>query len=225
MSAPGHVDQVLGLGAGDIGVAALRRPDGDLGQHLGDVIGRDRLHEQRGDGRDTVRYTGPRSGFTVTHTQSGFTVASATQADDVDTLLNVERLFFDDAKVALDITGNAGQAYRLYQAAFDRTPDIGGLGYQMNELDRGMDLTWVAGNFLASPEFQAKYGALSNSQFVNALYANVLHRSADADGLIYHVKNLDAGLPRNWLLVQFSESLENQANVIGTIENGMAYVL
>ena len=31
--------------------------------------------------------------------------------------------------LALDINGTAGQVYRLYQAAFDRKPDLVGLGY------------------------------------------------------------------------------------------------
>jgi hypothetical protein len=34
--------------------------------------------------------------------------------------------------VALDVDGAAGQAYRLYQAAFDRAPDKNGLGYWIN---------------------------------------------------------------------------------------------
>ena len=45
MGAAGHVDEVLRLGTGDVDVAALRLPGGDLGQDLGDVVGCDRLNE------------------------------------------------------------------------------------------------------------------------------------------------------------------------------------
>ena len=38
--------------------------------------------------------------------------------------MNVERLDFSDAHLAFDVDGNAGQIYRLYKAAFARTPDL-----------------------------------------------------------------------------------------------------
>lgn len=144
--------------------------------------------------------------------------------DGFDTLVGVERLEFEDDGIAFDIHGNAGQAYRLYQAAFDRAPDLGGLGYQMDALDDGMALVHVAGNFIRSAEFQVRYGTLNNSQFVTQLYANVLDRAPDSGGLSYHVARLNAGVTRADVLVGFSESPENQANVIGQIDDGMLYV-
>jgi len=53
----------------------------------------------------------------VVKTSAGYTVTDTAGADGTDTLINVERLQFSDAKVAIDTSGNAGQAYRLYQAA------------------------------------------------------------------------------------------------------------
>jgi hypothetical protein len=159
-------------------------------------------------------YTYVRDGSTIT--TSGF--------DGFDTMVGVERLEFDDYGIAFDIEGNAGQAYRLYQAAFDRVPDLGGLGYQMDALDDGLYLSQVAGNFIASPEFQTTYGALSNSQFVTQLYYNVLDRAPDSSGLNYHVARLNSGVARADVLVGFSESPENKANVIGQIDDGMLYI-
>ena len=75
-----------------------------------------------------------------------------------------------------------------------------------------------------SPEFQARYGALNNTQFVAQLYANVLDRAPDSGGLAYHVGHLNAGMTRADVLVGFSESPENQANVIGQIEHGMLFL-
>jgi hypothetical protein len=143
--------------------------------------------------------------------------------DGYDTLVGISRLEFDDYGMALDVHGTAGEAYRLYQAAFDRQPDLGGLGYQMHALDSALSLSQVAGNFIASPEFQWRYGALNNQDFVVQLYANVLHRAPDAGGLAYHVSHLNAGMSRADVLVGFSESPENQANVIGQIDHGMLY--
>ena len=45
VGAAGHVDKVLRLGSGDVDVAALRLPGGDLGQDLSYVVGCDRLNE------------------------------------------------------------------------------------------------------------------------------------------------------------------------------------
>jgi serralysin len=143
-----------------------------------------------------------------------------------DTLQGVERIHFSDQfAVATDIAGHAGQAYRLYQAAFDRAPDLPGLGYQLNDLDNGNSLSWVAGNFIASPEFASRYGTdLDDTQFLDLLYQNVLHRAPDAGGLQFHLDEFAQGQTRADMLTHFSESPENQANVIGQIDNGILFV-
>lgn len=178
-----------------------------------------------GSGIDTVVYNGAKSDYTITRTSGGNYVVTHNGASDADVLIDVERLMFSDANVAVDIDGNGGQAYRLYQAAFNRAPDLAGLGFQMRDLDDNLMLWQVARNFLNSPEFQATYGNLSNQQYVETLYHNVLHRDGESAGVTFHTNNLNNGLARHDLLVQFSESPENQANVIGAIETGMVYTI
>jgi Ca2+-binding RTX toxin-like protein len=173
-----------------------------------------------GAGIDTARYSGDRSSYTVLKTTQGFTVAGP---EGSDTLIDMERLEFADVKMALDIGGTAGQAYRLYQAAFDRAPDSSGLGFHMSRLDWGWGLGAIAQNFIDSPEFSGTYGALDNASFVTQLYANVLHREPDAGGLAYHVGRLETGVARASILVGFSESPENQAALLGVMENGIVY--
>jgi hypothetical protein len=176
-----------------------------------------------GTGIDTLAIFGLSSQYTITHTATGFTIHHASQGSQWVT--NVERLMFTDGMVALDIQGDAGMAYRLYQAAFNRTPDLAGLGFQMSALDNGLHLAQVAGNFIASPEFQSTYGNLSNEQFVRQLYANVLHREAEVEGYAYHLNHLNNGFTRADVLVGFSESPENQAALIGATQDGMIYTL
>ena len=176
-----------------------------------------------GNGVDTVRLSGNAADYTITRTAAGVTVRDGTATD---TLNSIERLQFNDLRLALDVNGNGGQAYRLYQAAFNRTPDAGGLGFQMNALDSGFTLKQVAQNFLNSPEFRSTYGAnLSDGQYVTQLYQNVLHRAPDSGGLAFQVNALATGTDRAQLLVNFSESPENQATLIGTIQNGMIYTI
>jgi V8-like Glu-specific endopeptidase len=177
-------------------------------------------------GIDTSIYSGARGSYQVTVSDTIQVSDLMSGRDGSDTLHGIERLTFTDVSMAFDTAGSAGQAYRLYQAAFNRTPDLPGLGYQMKQLDDGLPLWYVAANFLRSPEFAGTYGALDDSQFVTQLYANVLHRAPDEGGFAYHTANLASGnFARSDVLVGFSESPENQAAVIGVIQGGMLYVV
>lgn len=140
------------------------------------------------------------------------------------TLQNIERVQFSDTAMAFDSSGNAGQAYRLYQAAFDRAPDAAGLGFWIAQMDHGGSLQQMARGFLQSDEFKGLYGAApSDADYLRHLYQNVLHRAPDAAGYNYWMNVLAQGATREETLIQFSESAENQAALIGTISAGMAY--
>jgi hypothetical protein len=173
-----------------------------------------------GGGLDTVVFDAPYYMNVITRIDDA--VRLSVYSGVYLTLVNVERLKFDTLSVAFDTEGSAGQAYRLYQAAFNRAPDWSGLGYQMNALDHGWSLHSIAQNFLDSPEFSRTYGHLDNQAYVTALYANVLHRAPDVEGLAYQINALQT-IDRAQLLANFSESPENQAALIGTIQNGMTY--
>jgi hypothetical protein len=71
--------------------------------------------------------------------------------------------------VASDPTVHAGQVYRLYGATLARQPDAGGFAGWVATLDNGAGVTDTAAGFVGSVEFQATYGALSNTAFVTLL--------------------------------------------------------
>jgi hypothetical protein len=174
-------------------------------------------------GVDTLVYASARAGATIVN--DGATVSVTDAAGNHATLSNVERLKFSDGMVALDVHGTAGEAYRLYQAAFDRTPDKAGLGYWIAAMDKGMTLTQAAAGFAGSAEFANLYGAnASDTQFVQALYQNVLHRAGDSAGADFWLHALGSSVTRADVLANFSESAENQAQVIGSIQNGIDYL-
>ena len=139
-------------------------------------------------------------------------------------------LKFADTTVSLDIDGIPGQTYRLYQAAFNRKPDLPGLGAQINGMNNGLSLDQISQNFIDSAEFAQTYGALNNVDFVTLLYRNVLKRTPDAAGLAFHVGNLEGTNPggrvltRSVVLFGFSESAENKALVLDAIKNGVEFV-
>ncbi len=181
--------------------------------------GNDRFYG--GFGLDKALFAGLRSESTITQNAG---VVQVNGVNGLDSLVDVERLIFNDKAVAFDVEGNAGQAYRIYQAAFNRAPDIGGLGFWIKTLDEGNTLNSVASGFLNSAEFQALYGTNStDSDYVARLYNNVLHRTLDQAGSDYWVQTLQTQ-SRQDVLIGFSEAPENKMQLIGTIQNGMDYI-
>lgn len=178
-----------------------------------------------GAGIDRLVLAGNRAGYTVTQNSTGYGVHANAAGGGTDLVSNVERLVFNDATVALDINGTGGQAYRIYQAAFNRAPDSVGLGFWINAMDRGVSLLDMSYAFVQSQEFTQLYGtAPSNAEIVNHYYLNVLHRAPDSNGFNFWVNILDTKLATPAaVLASFSESPENQAALIGTIGNGFSY--
>ncbi len=176
-----------------------------------------------GAGTDTAIFSNNRSDCTITKTATGYAVSSGSEG--TDTLSNIERLSFADMGVALDIDGTAGKAYRLYQAAFDRTPDTSGLGYWIAQMDNGLSLEAVAAGFIGSDEFRGLYGANSTTgEFITKLYNNALHRVPEQYGYDWWVGAVNSGaMTRESALAGFSESQENQLQVAGAIADGINY--
>ncbi|WP_338849603.1 DUF4214 domain-containing protein [Massilia sp. W12] len=176
-------------------------------------------------GLDLATYSLARSNFTISKNGSVITVTDNTGALGVDTLNGVERLRFADKYVNFDTDGASGKVYRLYQAAFDRTPDAGGLGFWFHQMENnGSTLTQIAQGFMGSAEFQAMYGSNPSAEtVVGLLYNHVLHRQAEPDGYNFWVNVIKQGNPVADVLAYFADSPENQAQVIGTIQNGMEF--
>ena len=196
--------------------------------------GRDTIIAGTGDdlidgssGLDTLVLSGKLDNYTMNGSLNKFVLKDIVGNDGTDTVTQVERLIFTDGAVALDIDGTAGQAYRLYQAAFARKPDMVGLGYWINDMDKGASLTSVAAAFFKSPEFQGIYGSNpSTGTLLNNLYQNVLHRAPDQAGFDYWANQLNKGfITPAGVLASFSDSPENQAQVLGQIKNGIDYQL
>ncbi|SFU27585.1 DUF4214 domain-containing protein [Pseudoduganella namucuonensis] len=176
-----------------------------------------------GAGLDTLVYSGGRQQYTVASSDQGRVITGSSGSDLAS---NVERVKFADGMLAFDLDGGAGQAYRLYQAAFDRAPDAAGLGYWIDAMDRQVSLRDVAQSFINSGEFAQLYGANPTTEaFVSRLYSNVLHRAPDQAGYDYWVDAMHGGASKADVLASFSEGGENRAQVIGIIQDGIAYTL
>lgn len=238
---PGSLSSIgltpLGVAAvNNIAISATSWIEQAIGSRYDDVITgneRDNLLQGYGGndvidgaaGRDTVRFAGKLAEYTLASSFGSLQVSANDGMSGFATLSNVERLQFADLNMAYDISGIAGKAYRIYQAAFDRTPDAGGLGFWISVMDKGYALVDVADAFIKSAEFAVLYGAQpSNADMLTRLYQNVLHRTPDAGGYAFWLDVLDRhAVSRAQVLAEFSESPENQAALIGVIGNGFSY--
>ena len=115
------------------------------------------------------------------------------------------------------------QIYRLYKAYFLREPDERGFEFWLEAASR-MPTAAVSDAFASSGEFEARYGALSDREFVNLVYENVLERQPDLMGGAFWVANLGFTHSRGSVMLGFSDSPEFVAKtntvVAGSSEAG-----
>jgi hypothetical protein len=129
--------------------------------------------------------------------------------------------------VPTDQTTDDARLVRLYLAFFKRPPDPSGFAYWQRQLDAGRGLINAARKFAESSEFQRTYGSLSNSAFIDLVYANVLDRAPDSAGKAFWLTRLDNKTKnRGDVMINFSESSENRnkrANAVQVfrIQRGM----
>jgi len=122
-----------------------------------------------------------------------------------------------------------GQVYRLYGATLGRAPDATGFQGWYNGLVPGLGatdltLTQAAGAFVGSQEFQNTYGDLSDEEFVQTLYRNVLDREADARGLARWTGDLANGDSRADVVLGFSQAQEFRNSTDSKLDEWMKFI-
>jgi len=142
----------------------------------------------------------------------------------IDEITGVTSLQFQDQAISLandvaatfnqvkGINDVSGVVFRLYNAAFARLPDANGLENWINgNKSGGQTYASSALEFSKSQEFKNRYGSnVSDTQYINTLYNNVLGRTPDPGGLSHYQGLLASGKDRGSLLLDFSESPENR---------------
>jgi len=204
---------------------------GDGDDHLSGGSGNNAL--LGGNGTDTAVYSYSRNHVEIHDNGDGtYTVTDGTFED---TLNGVEQISFSDGSMSVDyaieIRAHQEEIARFYNALFERDPDEDGLAYWVNNLTDpaigggGNNIQNIAQAFTQSTEFQALYGAnVSNSDFVNLLYQNILHRTADQAGYDYWLNEINETGDRGNMIVGFSNSVEYETETASTIDNFLATV-
>lgn len=101
-------------------------------------------------------------------------------------------------------TGREGFVVRLYAAVFLRLPDSDGFEYWVEHEWDGVS---IAAYFANSAEFKARYGSLTDAEFVDLVYDNVLGRAGEQAGVNYWNGVLRTE-PRSTVIVGFADSAE-----------------
>jgi hypothetical protein len=127
----------------------------------------------------------------------------------------------------VDQTTNVDPMTRLYRAYFLRIPDRGGLTFWIRQRRvNGRNLNSISSTFAASSEFKTKYGSLTNRQFVEFIYEDVLGRAGDTSGVNFWTSRLDRKVnTRGQVMVGFSESSEFKNKQASEVTVSVIYIL
>lgn len=91
----------------------------------------------------------------------------------------------------------------LYSAIFNRAPDQAGLEFWVNAIEGGDSLVQAAEGFTQHPVFAETYAGLTNIEFVQQLYINVLGSAGDAKGIQFWTDKLASGVSKGQVVAEF----------------------
>jgi hypothetical protein len=98
----------------------------------------------------------------------------------------------------------------LYIGYFNRAADKEGLDFWQNRATQATDsstiLKELSAGFSNHPTFASTYSHLSNKDFVEAIYRNVLGKEGDSDGVIFWTQMLNQGESRSNMVSDFIEA-------------------
>ena len=201
-------NDTLNGGAGNDSIAGLGGNDSITGGAGNDSI-------DGGAGTDSAIFSGHLSSYNLSHVGSTYTVRDKTGSDGTDTLVNIESLKFTDLTVNLTVQAiaaaapqaNVNRVMELYVAFFNRVPDADGMAYWIGQMGAGLSTNQIAETFYSiGVQFSSLTGfsaTMSNADFINLVYRNVLGRpdGADPGGLAYWTGKLASGSETHGSLV------------------------
>lgn len=212
----------VGCGGGSSNPDATMAPQAVQRMLSGGVAGN--LQPQTSAG-GVVSVAGYRDSYTVSKDEITNVVTLTSKTDSsVITYSSPSLIKFFDKWTSFDIDGASGQIYRLYQAAFNRKPDLPGLGFWIKANENGRAIIDIASDFVESAEFKTMYGDRpANLKLANAFYNNILHRDGEQAGLDWWVGQMNNGAATYSVLYGFSDSAENKNTLAADMQSGFDY--
>lgn len=190
--------------------------------------GNDRL--DGGSGTDVATFSGNLSQHAINRVSGGLTVADNRGLEGTDTLVDIERLVFDDMGLALDmaIGSPGGNAALLLGALLGPTSlnNLSLVGSALGFFDDGKSLLDGSTLLVGSGITADLAGGRDNTHFVQWIYLNLVGSLPS----LSTTQQLQALLDQGWysqasLLAAVTELPINQQNVnlVGLSQNGMFY--
>jgi hypothetical protein len=206
-----NVVDTLYLQSGLIGALGLSTAsDGDGGTILHVDLSSDSAEVFYGTGdavldANALLLSGPHTDYAVVQGSNAATISTASLTDFTTPQAT---LCFTDGTEIFNTNTTAAAVDRLYEGILGRDADSGGLLYWSNlAAYQTASLSQIATEILQSPEFGSKMD-VSDTGFVDQLYANVLGRPADAGGQSYWTNLLANGEDRGAVAAAFTSSYE-----------------
>jgi Ca2+-binding RTX toxin-like protein len=173
-----------------------------------------------GAGIDTVLLTSiSKSGVSISH-GSNWTISSTSTGSD--TLSNVERIQFQNTKLALDLDGHAGQAAKILGAVFGKAAVANKeyVGIGLNMLDGGTSYEAVAQLAVSVT------GKTSNADIVSLLWTNVIGTAPSAAQAQPFIDMLNSGTSVGALTTMAADTSFNQSNInlVGLSQTGLEFL-
>ena len=174
-------------------------------------------------GIDTVLISANLAQYAVNKAANqSYDVIENSNTSNQDQLNNIERLVFNDAKLALDLDGHAGRVAKLlgavFGASFVSNQEYVGIG--LIEADR-LEYQQLADYALSARGFT------NHDKLVTTLWANLFGNVPSEIEKAPYIKMLDNGeISTGSLTIIAAESTANLQNInlIGLTESGIAYI-
>jgi len=228
----GGNDLLWGLGGddiltGDAGDDILRGGAGNdtlaVGSEHDILAGGPGVNSVSGDaGIDTLLVDGARRVSTITPTVEGsFTIGAdsftsyrgnAVTPRETTSFTSIENFAFTDGRLVFAVSDVAMQVTRLYYAATAAAADPYGLNFWIDAIAGGTSFRAMATTLNAN-EFTARYGTLTDAQFVTQMYQNVLGRTPGGAEVTGWTNAMAGGMGRADVMLGFAESGEAKARI------------
>jgi hypothetical protein len=196
-----------------------------------------------GAGIDTAVYIGNFNSYALAPSSTGYIVTLVSNPSQTDTLTNIERLSFANASMGLNVNSLAEDALqaqytalaeKFYVAYFGRPADANGLANMVSQFN-GANVPTNTSDFVGAYSTNATVKALidsfgnsaesatlyhgSNRDFVTSIYAHLLGRTPDQEGLDYWTTQLDNGnLARGWAALNIAAGAEANKTAQGQVD-------
>lgn len=199
------------------------------GENLLGSITRDYFYPRNGKnifdgnaGIDSMHVSDSINNYSIRNSLSEWSFNSRLKTSDSISITNIERVYFSDVSIAIDLNGNAGTTAKILGAVFGKESltNKSYVGIGLHFLDNG----WSYDN-LAALALDAA-GAKTNDQIVSLLWTNVMGKQPTAADKAPFITLLENGMTAGALAHLAADTSSNTTNInlVGLVQTGISFI-